>query len=157
MNRRYFPAAVLVILLLALCLTACAFENGKQPSGTEPAVSGGDPVPVWQFCHGLRDGLDTAVITLYTTDCETGLSPAQLSAEDEDKEIRRALIAAEMTGLEVLGFVFYGENLHQGHYYSKHAQKGYQYYHKYDTRMQSVQKYGGKKQEFQNDNKGDRA
>ena len=97
MKRRYFPAAVLVILLLALCLTACAFENGKQISGTEPAVSGGDPVPVWQFCHGLRDGLDTAVITLYATDCETGLSPAELSAEDE-AWIRNIAINGVITG-----------------------------------------------------------
>ena len=75
----------------------------------------------------------------------------------DHKEIRRALVAAEMTGLEVLGFVFYGENLHQGHYYSKHAQKGYQYYHKYDTRMQSAQKKGEKKRVTQSDNRGDRA
>lgn len=52
----------------------------------------------------------------------------------DHREIRRALVSAEMTGLEVLGFVFYGENLHQGHYYSKRSQRGYQYYNKYDTR-----------------------
>ena len=39
-----------------------------------------------------------------------------------------------MTGLEVLGFVFYGEKLHQGKYYSKRSQRGYEYYNKYDTR-----------------------
>ena len=76
MKRRYFPLVILAVLALALCLTACAPENGKQ-------VSGDDPVPVWQFCHGVRDGLETAVITLYTTDCETGLIPAELSSEDE--------------------------------------------------------------------------
>ena len=76
MKRRYFPLIILAVLALALCLTACAPENGKQ-------VSGDDPVPVWQFCHGVREGLDTAVITLYTTDCETGLIPAELSPEDE--------------------------------------------------------------------------
>ena len=76
MKRRYLPLVILAVLALALCLTACAPENGKQ-------VSGDDPVPVWQFCHGVRDGLDTAVITLYTTDCETGLIPAELSPEDE--------------------------------------------------------------------------
>lgn len=58
----------------------------------------------------------------------------------DHKEIRRALVAAEMTGLEVLGFVFYGENIHQGRYYSKRSQRGYQYYNKYDTRTQNVKK-----------------
>ena len=76
MKRRYIPLVILAVLVLALCLTACAPENGKQ-------VSGDDPVPVWQFCHGVREGLDTAVITLYTTDCETGLIPTELSPEDE--------------------------------------------------------------------------
>ena len=83
MKRRYLPLVILAVLALALCLTACAPENGKQVSGTDGPVSGDDPVPVWQFCHGVRDGLDTAVITLYTTDCETGLIPAELSPEDE--------------------------------------------------------------------------
>ena len=83
MKRRYFPLVILAVLALALCLTACTSENGKQVSGTGAPVSGNEPVPVWKFCHGLQDGLDTAVITLYTTDCETGLIPAELSAEDE--------------------------------------------------------------------------
>lgn len=52
----------------------------------------------------------------------------------DHREIRRALVACEMTGLEVLGFVFYGEKLHQGRYYSKRSQRGYEYYNKYDTR-----------------------
>lgn len=54
----------------------------------------------------------------------------------DHREIRRALISAEMTGLEVLGFVFYGENIYQGRYYSRRLQRGYQYYNKYDTRVQ---------------------
>ena len=58
-------------------------------------------------------------------------------AGSDHREIRKALIAAEMTGLELLGFVFYGENIHQGRYYSKRAQRGYQYYNKYDTRIQA--------------------
>ena len=90
MKRRYFPLIILAVLAIALCLTACAPENGKQ-------VSGDDPVPVWQFCHGVRDGLDTAVITLYTTDCETGLIPAELSAEDEAR-IRSIAMNGIVTG-----------------------------------------------------------
>ena len=66
----------------------------------------------------------------------------------DHREIRRALISAEMTGLEVLGFVFYGENIHQGRYYSKRSQRGYQYYNKYDTRIQAKGK-----QLSQNDNR----
>ena len=52
----------------------------------------------------------------------------------DHREIRKALIAAEGTGLEVLGFVFYGEHLRQGKYYGRRAYKGYRYYHSYDTR-----------------------
>ena len=52
----------------------------------------------------------------------------------DHREIRRALISAEMTGLEILGFVFYGENLHQGKYYSRRAKNGYKYYNAYDIR-----------------------
>ena len=52
----------------------------------------------------------------------------------DHREIRRALIAAEMTGLEILGFAFYGENLHQGSYYGRRSYQGYKYYNKYDTR-----------------------
>lgn len=52
----------------------------------------------------------------------------------DHREIRRALISSEMTGLEILGFVFYGENLHQGKYYSRRAKNGYKYYNAYDTR-----------------------
>lgn len=74
----------------------------------------------------------------------------------DHKEIRRALVAAEMTGLEVLGFVFYGENLHQGHYYSRRSQRGYQYYNKYDTRSRTGENKNGQ-QSSSDFNKGDRA
>ena len=54
----------------------------------------------------------------------------------DHREVRTALNAAEMTGLNLLGFVFYGEKLRQGSYYSRryYYYHGYQYYHKYDTR-----------------------
>ncbi len=74
----------------------------------------------------------------------------------DHKEIRRGLVAAEMTGLEVLGFVFYGENIHEGHYYSRKSQKGYQYYNKYDTRNKNDGK-SNRKQSSRNNHKGDRA
>ena len=50
----------------------------------------------------------------------------------DHREVRRALTAAEMTGMNMLGFVFYGEKVSQGRYYSRHYYKGY--YHKYDNR-----------------------
>ena len=58
----------------------------------------------------------------------------------DHREIRRALIAAEMTGLEILGFVFYGEKLHQGKYYSRRSKKGYKYYNTYDIRKSKENK-----------------
>ena len=78
----------------------------------------------------------------------------------DHREIRRALTSAEMTGLEVLGFVFYGEKLHQGKYYSRRAQRGYEYYNKYDTRTQKEERTGKtrrSKQASRNDRKGERA
>ena len=62
----------------------------------------------------------------------------------DHREIRKALISAEMTGLELLGFVFYGENIRQGSYYSRkyYRYKGYEYYHRYDTRSRNGQKSG---------------
>ena len=50
----------------------------------------------------------------------------------DHRDICKALIAAEMTGMDMLGFVFYGEKLHQDSYYSKKYYKSY--YNKYDYR-----------------------
>ena len=54
----------------------------------------------------------------------------------DHREIRKALNNSEMAGLNLLGFVFYGENLRQGRYYRRRYYRGYyhKYYHKYDTR-----------------------
>ena len=54
----------------------------------------------------------------------------------DHREVKKALRAAEMAGLNMLGFVFYGEKLRQGNYYSRRYYKGYyhKYYHRYDTR-----------------------
>ena len=48
----------------------------------------------------------------------------------DHREIRKALISAEMAGMNVLGFIFYGEKLKQGKYYGK------QYYEKYYSRYE---------------------
>ena len=44
----------------------------------------------------------------------------------DNREIRKALASAELTGMDVLGFIFYGEKINQGSYYSK------KYYHQKD-------------------------
>ena len=50
----------------------------------------------------------------------------------DHRDIKKALIAAEMTDMNVLGFVFYGENINEGGYYSRRYYK--KYYSKYDYR-----------------------
>ena len=60
----------------------------------------------------------------------------------DHREIRKALIQAEMAGLELMGFVFYGEKLDHGgryYYYNKYYND---YYHRYDTRRKK-ESYSG--------------
>lgn len=46
----------------------------------------------------------------------------------DHREIRKALTSAELTGMDVLGFVFYGENINKGAYYNKrYYNKKYDY------------------------------
>jgi Mrp family chromosome partitioning ATPase len=73
---------------------------------------------------------DPLVITAHVAGC---LFVVRQDYSDH-RDIRKALSAAEMTGMEVLGFVYYGENLHSGSYYSRKYYKGY--YNKYDYRSQ---------------------
>ena len=54
----------------------------------------------------------------------------------DHREIRKALIQAEMSGLNLLGFVFYGEKLEQDGNYRYYRS----YYSKYDTRKKESQK-----------------
>ena len=57
------------------------------------------------------------------------------------RDIRKALISAEMTGMEVLGFVFCGEKLHDDSYYKrKNTSK---YYHSYDDRSRGADRQAG--------------
>ena len=48
----------------------------------------------------------------------------------DHRDVRRALIAAEMTNMNVAGFVFYGEKLRQGGYYNRRYYRSY--YKKYN-------------------------
>ncbi len=86
--------------------TACEFRDGQlirvisssYPQGPEEyADDEFKPVPVWKFCHGLRDGLDTAVITGYTTDCEEGRSIIEMTPE-ELETIRSLAMNGMVTG-----------------------------------------------------------
>ena len=51
----------------------------------------------------------------------------------DQRDIRKALIAAEMTKMDVLGFIFYGENVEESNFYNRKYYKTY--YSKYDTRQ----------------------
>lgn len=53
----------------------------------------------------------------------------------DHRDVKKALIASEMTGMNVLGFIFYGENINQGGYYSRRYYKSY--YNKYDYRRRT--------------------
>ena len=53
----------------------------------------------------------------------------------DHREIRKALIEAEMAGMNVMGFVFYGENIKEpGYYNRKYYNK---YYSKYEYQSRS--------------------
>lgn len=59
----------------------------------------------------------------------------------DQRDIRKALEEAEMTEMNILGFVFYGENLHQGSYNSRRYYKNYynKYYDSRRRRTKSVE------------------
>ena len=54
----------------------------------------------------------------------------------DHREIRKALIEAEMAGMNVMGFVFYGEDIKEAGYYSKKYYN--KYYSKYEYRRNPV-------------------
>ena len=57
----------------------------------------------------------------------------------DQREIRKALISAEMTGMEILGFVFYGEKLDQGGYYNKrYYNEYYKHYENFGNRSSDL-------------------
>jgi len=83
--------------------TTCVFENGELVRVTDAYYPWGPrdefdgfPVPVWKFCHGLRDGLDSAVITAEKTSCLEGPLPVEITAE-EAEQIRSLAINGMVT------------------------------------------------------------
>ena len=107
-------ALLCLILVFALSVSAAA-ETGETGffsflsslfgfSASEDAVpedagTGFEEIPVWRFFHALSpEGLDTAVITCFLSDCEAGPIPQELSEEDE-KFVRDLAINGVVTGL----------------------------------------------------------
>ena len=74
----------------------------------------------------------------------------------DHKELRKALNAAEMTSLNVLGFVFYGEKLHKRQYYRKYY---HNYYNNFDrnNRNAALKPAEDHKEEAEDDAKKDKA
>ncbi len=73
-------------------------EPNKEETAVEPEASDdSETVPVWKFCHGLRDGLETAVIKGYTNDCEAGPSEIEMTP-GEIEDIRNIAINGVITG-----------------------------------------------------------
>ena len=92
--------------------TSAVFENGElvrvthsgypqgpkeeEPAEAADASPAADGTPVWKFCHGRRDGLETAVISCFTIDCEAGPVPGEISPE-EAEDIRALAISGMIT------------------------------------------------------------
>ena len=94
--------------------TTCTFEEGELVEVTHASYPAGpeeywpdeedfstdyEEVPVWEFYHGNRDLLETAVITGYAVDCEAGLIPAEMT-EDEKEGLRTMALYGVVTGKE---------------------------------------------------------
>ena len=98
--------------------TYCAFQDGMlmqvahnpYPMGPEEAPdedvdaveeeaaeNASDAVPVWKFCHGVNEGLESAVIRGYQSDCEEGPIEYEITPEEID-EIRDIAINGVITG-----------------------------------------------------------
>ena len=58
----------------------------------------------------------------------------------DHRDLRKALTSAEMTGMNVLGFVFYGEKLHQDSYYNRKYYHNYYYNYEHRSDSQSSEK-----------------
>ena len=86
--------------------TTCKFEDGVLVSVTHSPYPQGpeetpdetsDAIPVWKFCHGVREGLETAVIKGYQSDCEEGPFEIEVTPE-EAEDIRNIAINGVITG-----------------------------------------------------------
>ena len=87
---------VLVIILLLSLLLMPAVTRGTPAAKPVPADTG-MAIPVWEFCHGRREGLETAVITCNQISCEEGPIPQEITPEEAEK-IRSLAINGIVTG-----------------------------------------------------------
>ena len=85
--------------------TSCVFDDGllvrvthsSYPEGPEIVPEAADEIPVWQFCHGVREGLETAVIRGYKNDCDAGPEAYEMT-EEEIADVRNLAIHGVITG-----------------------------------------------------------
>ena len=110
MKRIPFLSALLILPVI-LCAAAGAHAADAVPLEPDHHVTveavetdaaadldeASEAIPVWQFCHGVREGLETAVIRGYETDCEEGPREIEMTAE-EIEEIRGIAIGGVITG-----------------------------------------------------------
>ena len=82
----------------------------EEPAGGSPAAS--EEMPVWQFCHGNPDLLETAVITTSLLDCEAGPIPGEITGEEEER-LRALAMYGVVTGKENDEMVTGGTTLYQ--------------------------------------------
>lgn len=73
---------------------------------------------------------------LVLSNCVAGCIFVTRQDYSDHREIRKALIEAEMAGMNVMGFVFYGENIKEAGYYNRKYYN--KYYSKYEYRRNPV-------------------
>ena len=108
MNKKRLLIAVVACAILGV-LVYVLFAHilpAKQPAETEVTLTQMPPEddspeerPIWSFCHGDADKLETAVITAADIDCEAGPIPVELT-ETEIASIRRLAMNGKVTGKE---------------------------------------------------------
>ena len=80
-------------------ITHASYPWGPDEYWPGEAENSGGEIPVWQFCHGNPDLLETAVITGSALDCEAGPVPYEITKE-EAEELRTLAMYGMVTGLE---------------------------------------------------------
>ena len=71
--------------------------DGDPPITADEPAGTWEEVPVWKFCHGVREGLETAEIEGALYDCEEGPIPTEIT-DEEKEQIRDLAINGVITG-----------------------------------------------------------
>lgn len=90
--KRSLPAAFLILVFI-LSPAACTLSE-TVPAGSDSAF---EALPVWEFCHGKREGLETAVIKCFQSSCEEGPHEIEITP-GEIEDIRDIAINGVITG-----------------------------------------------------------